>query len=265
MSSTGPILTVDRLSVRLPKGADRSHAITEVSLSVAENEIVCIVGESGSGKSTTARIALGLLDPDKGEVWFAGRPWAGGPTPIRERDRRPERPHFGVVYQDPLSSFDPRWTVGEILSDALDAGAVPRADHASRITALLDRVRLPAEFTRRRPLQLSGGQRQRVAIARSLAASPKVIVCDEPVSALDVSVQAQVLDLLDTLQRETGVAYLFISHDLGVIRQVSDEVLVMQDGRIVERGATEDVLDRPQHPFTKKLVSSVARLDRPAA
>ncbi len=252
-------------SYRGPDGVDRP-AVTDVGFVLKEGRTIGIVGESGSGKSTTARIALGLLDPDAGAVQFDGRPWAGaGPARVAESERRRERPHFGVVYQDPLSSFDPRWTVGEILSDALDAGGVPRAEHRARIGGLLERVRLGSDYATRRPLQLSGGQRQRVAIARSLAASPKVIVCDEPVSALDVSVQAQVLDLLEALQRETGVAYLFISHDLGVIRQVSDEVIVMQDGRIVERGPTEDVLDRPQHPFTQKLVASVARSARSAA
>ena len=243
---------------RGPDGLSRP-AVEDVSFTLKAGRTIGIVGESGSGKSTTARIALGLLDPDSGSVRFDGRPWTGaGDARVVERERRAQRPHFGVVYQDPLSSFDPRWTVGEILSDALDAGGVPRGEHRARIASLLDRVRLSADFAVRRPLQLSGGQRQRIAIARSLAANPKVIVCDEPVSALDVSVQAQVLDLLDVLQRESGVAYLFISHDLGVIRQVSDEVLVMYGGRIVERGPTEDVLDHPQHPFTQKLIESIS-------
>ncbi|HWJ74158.1 MAG TPA: ABC transporter ATP-binding protein [Kaistia sp.] len=258
-TSSDTVLEADGLvkSYVGPDGVGRL-AVDDVGFSLRAGRTIGIVGESGSGKSTTARIALGLLDPDHGAVRFDGAPWAGsGEARVRERDRRRQRPHLGVVYQDPLSSFDPRWTVAEILGDALDAGGVPEGEHATRIGELLERVRLPAETAGRRPLQLSGGQRQRIAIARSLAASPKVIVCDEPVSALDVSVQAQVLDLLDDLQRETGVAYLFISHDLGVIRQVSDEVLVMFGGRVVERGPTEEVLGNPQHPFTQKLVAAI--------
>ncbi len=158
------------------------------------------------------------------------------------------------------SSFDPRWNVGQILADALDVAGFQAGQHAARISQLLEQVRLPAELATRRPLQLSGGQRQRVAIARAIASNPKVIICDEPVSALDVSVQAQVLDLLADLQASLGLAYLFISHDLGVIRHVSDQVLVMRHGKVVESAPVEDLFDNPQHEYTRRLLGAVPRL-----
>ena len=165
---------------------------------------------------------------------------------------------MGVIYQDPFGSFDPRWTVRRILSDALDAAGLPRHEHGPRIRLLLDRVRLGADQADRLPLHLSGGQRQRVAIARALAAEPRIIVCDEPVSALDVSVQARILDLLADLQADLGVAFLFISHDLGVIRHVSDDVLVMRRGCVVEAGPVETVFAAPRHPFTRQLLAASA-------
>ncbi|OLP62022.1 ABC transporter ATP-binding protein [Xaviernesmea oryzae] len=243
-----------------PAGSARL-AVDKVSFSIQRGRTLGIVGESGSGKTTVARIALGLVTPDEGEIAFAGRPWVAstgrGPR-VSEADRRPYRRDLSVIYQDPLSSFDPRWTVGQILSDALQAAGLARKDQARRIADLLAKVRLPIEIADRWPLNLSGGQRQRVAIARALAANPKVVICDEPVSALDVSVQAQVLDLLADLQEELGIAYLFISHDLGVIRQISDDVLVMQSGRAVEQGATEQVFSAPAHPFTKALLQAAS-------
>jgi peptide/nickel transport system ATP-binding protein len=239
-----------------PDGVGRL-AVDDVSFTLNRGQTVGIVGESGSGKTTAARIALGLVEPDSGSIDFGGLPWVStGRNAVSEAARRPRRQAFGVIYQDPLSSFDPRWTVAQILGDALDVGGLPRRQHAARIAALLDRVRLGPEYAQRRPLQLSGGQRQRVAIARAIAGNPKVIVCDEPVSALDVSVQAQVLDLLAELQAELGVSYLFISHDLGVIRHVSDTVLVMQGGRVVEHGPVEDIFQGPQHDFTKRLLAA---------
>ena len=220
-----------------------------------------IVGESGSGKTTVARIVLGLLDADEGRVEFLGQPWNGAvEARVNERERRPLRRDISVIYQDPLSSFDPRWNVGQILADALDVAGIPPASHAQRVRQLLKQVRLAPDIALRRPLQLSGGQRQRVAIARAVASNPKVIVCDEPVSALDVSVQAQVLDLLADLQRELGLAYLFISHDLGVIRHVSDDVLVMRHGQVVEHAPVEQLFDAPQHAYTQRLLGAVPRL-----
>ena len=200
---------------------------------------------------------LGLTQPDSGAVTLLGEPW----SPLPERDRRDRRVLLGGIYQDPLSSFDPRHTVEEVLTDAVTAGARIR-DGASRrrVGELLDAVGLPEAVRSRRPLHLSGGQRQRVAIARALAANPRIIVCDEPVSALDVSVQAQVLDLLTDLQRELGLSYLFISHDLGVVQHMSDTVAVMRDGRIVESGAAADLFDSPTHDYTRQLVEAAPRL-----
>ncbi|MEV0615714.1 ABC transporter ATP-binding protein [Nonomuraea sp. NPDC050404] len=230
---------------------DRS-AVEEVSFTLRAAETLGIVGESGSGKTTTARIALGLTPPDTGTVEVHGRPWTKGD--------RAQRRGVQVVYQDTLASFDPRYTVAKVLAEALAVAGVPRERRRDRSVELLELVGLGAEHLARRPLRLSGGQRQRVAIARALAPEPSVIVCDEPVSALDVSVQAQVLDLLEDVQRETGVAYLFISHDLGVVHHLCDRVLVMKDGRVVEEGPVGTVFLQPAHPYTKELVAAVPRL-----
>ncbi|MGW0804001.1 dipeptide ABC transporter ATP-binding protein [Nonomuraea sp. NPDC002799] len=227
-------------------------AVRDVSFTLRAAETVGIVGESGSGKTTTARIVLGLTEPDAGAVEVLGRTWA-------ERDRAMRR-HIQVVYQDTLAAFDPRYTVAKVLAEALAVAGVPRGQRRERSVELLELVGLGAQHLARRPLQLSGGQRQRVAIARALAPRPAVIVCDEPVSALDVSVQAQVLDLLEDVQRETGVAYLFISHDLGVVHHLCDRVLVMKDGEVVEEGPVERVFRTPAHPYTRELVAAIPRL-----
>jgi peptide/nickel transport system ATP-binding protein len=237
------------------------QVVNDVSFELRAGRTLGIVGESGSGKTTVSRMVLGLLEPDAGQVRFLDRPWTGADGHrVNEKDRRAYRRDISVIYQDPLSSFDPRWTVRQILADALDVAGVGLQEQPARIVRLLDQVRLPAELAARRPLQLSGGQRQRVAIARAIASNPKVIICDEPVSALDVSVQAQVLDLLADLQAELGLAYLFISHDLGVIRHVSDEVLVMRHGKVVERALVDDLFDNPQHAYTRQLLGAVPRL-----
>jgi peptide/nickel transport system ATP-binding protein len=246
---------------RGPDGVDRT-VVDGVSFTLEAGRTLGVVGESGSGKTTTARMALALLAPDAGEVRLHGRPW----TAATPRERRDLRRRIGVVYQDPLSSFDPRWDVQRILLDALStAPGAGGADPRGRAVELLELVGLGAEHLRRAPLRLSGGQRQRVAIARALAPRPDVVVCDEPVSALDVSVQAQVLDLLTDLQAALGVAYLFISHDLGVIQHMSDRLLVMKDGRVVEEGATADLLRDPRVPYTRRLLAAMPRLpERPA-
>ncbi len=237
------------------------QVVDDVSFELRAGRTLGIVGESGSGKTTVARMVLGLLEPDAGRVEFLGQPWtAAGSERVTEKQRRLHRRDISVIYQDPLSSFDPRWNVGQILADALDVAGFQAGQHAARISQLLEQVRLPAELATRRPLQLSGGQRQRVAIARAIASNPKVIICDEPVSALDVSVQAQVLDLLADLQASLGLAYLFISHDLGVIRHVSDQVLVMRHGKVVESAPVEDLFDNPQHEYTRRLLGAVPRL-----
>ncbi|WP_055476348.1 dipeptide ABC transporter ATP-binding protein [Gordonia sp. HS-NH1] len=231
-------------------------AVAGVSFDLAAGRTLGIVGESGSGKTTTARIILGLTEPDSGTVELNGEPWSG----LTEARRRESRRLISVIYQDPLSSFDPRWTVDRILADALRVTGVRSADLDHRITELLDQVGLHEEHRHRHPSRLSGGQRQRVAIARALAPRPAVIVCDEPVSALDVSIQARILDLLARLQAETGVALVFISHDLGVIHHVSDDIAVMRSGEVVEYGAADAVFDDPQHPYTRELLAAVPRI-----
>ncbi len=232
-------------------------AVAGVSFDLAPGRTLGIVGESGSGKTTTARIILGLTEPDSGTVELNGGAWSG----LSEARRRESRHLISVIYQDPLSSFDPRWTVDRVLADALRVTGVRSADLDHRITELLDQVGLPAEYRHRHPSRLSGGQRQRVAIARALAPRPAVIVCDEPVSALDVSIQARILDLLARLQAETGVALVFISHDLGVIHHVSDDIAVMRAGEVVEYGSADAVFDDPQHPYTRELLAAVPRID----
>lgn len=256
------LLQADRLGKRYVGPDQQSRQVVDdVSFELRAGRTLGIVGESGSGKTTVARIVLGLLQPDAGQVTFLDQPWAGvGNDQVEEKQRRLYRRDISVIYQDPLSSFDPRWSVGQILADALDVAGIALAQQPARISQLLSQVRLPAQLASRRPLQLSGGQRQRVAIARAIASDPKIIICDEPVSALDVSVQAQVLDLLADLQTSLGLAYLFISHDLGVIRHVSDEVLVMRHGKVVESADVEILFERPQHEYTRRLLGAVPRL-----
>ncbi|GAB2786661.1 dipeptide ABC transporter ATP-binding protein [Streptomyces daliensis] len=245
----------------LVKSYKDRRVVKDVSFALRQGETLGLVGESGSGKTTLARLVLGLTDPDEGEVLVGGRSWAA----LSPSERRAVRPGLQVVYQDPLSSFDPRFSVWRVLEEALGAGGVPRARRRERAGELLRQVGLDASLLERRPLRLSGGQRQRVAIARALATEPRVIVCDEPVSALDVTVQAQVLDLLAGLQAELGVAYLFISHDLGVVRQVSDRVAVLKDGAVVETGEAAEVFGAPRHTYTRELLAAVPRLPRDAA
>jgi peptide/nickel transport system ATP-binding protein len=256
-SAAGPVLQVESISKRFrgPDGRERT-VVDDVSFALAAGETLGIVGESGSGKSTTARIALALAEPSAGRVLLDGEAWSG----LRERRRRERRRRISVVPQDPLGSFDPRWDVGRTIADAIPAetGGPARSEaRARRVRELLEAVGLTAAHARRHPLSLSGGQRQRVAIARALATSPEILVLDEPVSALDVSIQAQVLDLLGDLQEALGTAHLFISHDLGVVHHVSDRVLVMQAGRVVEQGTADDVFFRPQHDYTRELVAAL--------
>ncbi|MEW2438840.1 ABC transporter ATP-binding protein [Streptomyces caniferus] len=236
-----------------PHGGRRA-AVREVSFRLHAGRTLGIVGASGSGKSTTARLALGLETPDFGSVHFDGEPWSS----LAERRRRPLRRHIQLVQQDPLSSLDPRWTIGRLLKEALGVRGVPsgsaRRDEAVH---LLEQVGLEAAHLARRPAQLSGGQRQRVALARALAPRPRLLVCDEPVSALDTTVQAQILGLLAGLRRRYGLTLLFISHDLRVVRRLCDHVMVMRDGKVVESGRTAGVFDRPQHPYTQALIEAL--------
>ncbi|MEV8441628.1 ABC transporter ATP-binding protein [Actinosynnema sp. NPDC051121] len=247
-----PLVRVDAVG----KSFGPHRVVDGVSLTIGAGETVGLVGESGSGKTTVARVVMGLTEPDQGAVTLRGEPWSGLP----ERARRARRRDVQLISQNPLAAFDPRYTVARIVGEAL-----PRAGRAERVRELLASVGLAPDLAARRPHQLSGGQRQRVAIARALAPDPAVLVCDEPVSALDVSVQAQVLDLLADLQRRTGVALLFITHDLRVVEGISDRLLIMKDGVVVEQGATADVFREPRHPYTRELLAAVPRLDEVAA
>ncbi|ALL78708.1 ABC transporter ATP-binding protein [Pseudonocardia sp. EC080610-09] len=262
-----PVLAARDLVKTFPRpDGGTLRAVDGIGFTLHAGTTLGVVGESGSGKSTTARLALALEEADSGTVELHGEPWSGLP----ERHRRHRRTAIGVVAQDPLSSFDPRWDVGRILHDAVPHDAHPaERDRSARVADLVARVGLDPSVLQRRPLTLSGGQRQRVAIARALAPDPDVVVLDEAVSALDVSVQAQILDLLVDLQQAFGLAYLFISHDLGVISHLSDHVLVMKDGRVVEEGDPVQVFTAPAQPYTRRLVASLrdlgVRPDAPAA
>ncbi|MFC4561088.1 ATP-binding cassette domain-containing protein [Nocardiopsis mangrovi] len=245
-----PILQVGDLVVEYPVPSGVFRAVDGVSFSVGRGRTLAVVGESGCGKSTIARALVRLLTPTAGTILLDGQDIARMP----ERRLRPLRRRIQMVFQDPYGSLDPHLTAAEIVAEPLRlSGVRSRAERAARAAELLDRVGLPASAGERRPPEFSGGQRQRVGIARALASRPDVLVCDEATSALDVSVQAQVLDLLREIQRESGLTYLFISHNLGVVREISDDVLVMRDGRVVERGPTDRVLATPEHPYTRAL------------
>ena len=234
------------------------HAVSGVDLAVYEGETLALVGESGCGKSTLGRLLLGLLLPTQGQVFFDGQDLAALP-PARLRALRRQ---MQLVFQDTAAALNPRWTVGQSLAEPLRIhNLCPRGEYAARGAALLTQVGLAPDLLDRYPHQLSGGQRQRVGLARALALSPRLVVCDEPVSALDVSVQAQMLNLLADLQRAQGLTYVLISHDLGVVRHSADRVCVMFLGRVCEVGPTQALFSAPRHPYTKFLLDSVPRPD----
>jgi ABC-type glutathione transport system ATPase component len=229
-------------------------AVDEVSFAIEEGGSLALVGQSGSGKTTCARIIAGLESATAGSVEICG---ASVIASRRHADRLRRAAQVQMVFQDPYSSLDPRQTVSATITEVLREHRHP--DPPARVAELLEQVGLDERLGASRPRALSGGQRQRVAIARALAAAPKLLILDESVAALDVSVQAQVLNLLADLRAQTGAAYLFVSHDLGVVRQITDDCVVLNEGRIVESGATADVLDNPQHPYTKRLLDAVPK------
>ena len=252
-SASAPLLRVDRLSVEYAgRGWKKTpfQALHGVSVDVAQGKTLGLVGESGSGKSTLGRAVLGLAPISEGAVNFAGRDI----SQLGARDRRALSADLQVVFQDPYSSLNPAMTIDDILSEPLLVAGTSRVDAMKRVRHLLDQVHLPADAGRRLPREFSGGQRQRVAIARALCREPKLIVCDEPVSALDLSTQARVMDLFIEIQQRTGVAYLFITHDLSVVRYISHDVAVMRAGQIVESGDAATVTSSPTHEYTKQLL-----------
>ncbi|WP_419465574.1 ABC transporter ATP-binding protein [Bhargavaea massiliensis] len=255
------LLKVDGLKQHFPiKGGffgrtvNHVKAVDDISFTVYEGETVSIVGESGCGKSTTGRAILRLEEPSDGKVYFEGTDLAS----LSKSEMRKYRKDLQIIFQDPYASINPRQSISDVLNEAMEIqNVLPRKERRKRIIELLETVGLNGSQADRYPHEFSGGQRQRIGIARALSVNPKLIICDEAVSALDVSIQAQVLNLLEELQDEYGLTYLFISHDLGVVRHISDRVIVMYLGKIVEIGDKISIFDSPKHPYTKALLSAI--------
>ena len=254
----GAVLTVEDLVVeyRLAIGGVL-RAVRGVSLDVGPREILGVVGESGSGKSTLGMVVAGFLRATSGRLTFDG-------ATVEDWSKVPDSGRAGVqmIFQDSSTAVNPRMSVGRIIAEAIARGGRITREHVAQAVPYLERVGLDPDLADRKPRELSGGQKQRVAIARALAAKPSVLVCDESVSALDVSVRAKILNLLVQIRRDEGIAIVFISHDLAVVSQLADRVVVMQQGEVVEEGPVRDVIDRPQHAYTQKLLQAIPRLER---
>jgi oligopeptide transport system ATP-binding protein len=240
--------------ILIDREVDQVRAVDGVSFKIERGETLGLVGESGSGKSTACRAVLQLIKPTSGSVRFEGQEIAGA----GRRQMRPLRRQMQMIFQDPYASLNPRKRVGQIVGDPLKRqGVASGSDLRRQVQELLERVGLSGEHYNRFPHEFSGGQRQRIGIARALALKPKLVICDEPVSALDVSIQAQIVNLLDDLQDEFRLAYLFVAHDIGVVRHISDRIAVMNEGKIVEQGSADQVCEQPRHDYTKKLLAAV--------
>ncbi|MHA7984659.1 ABC transporter ATP-binding protein [Rathayibacter sp. CAU 1779] len=257
-----PLLSVQRLRVAYPirssvllRKVGENLAVSDVSFDIDRGQTVGLVGESGSGKSTIARTIIGLVEPDGGTIRFEGRDIAH----LSPRRLKGVRRDMQMVFQDPFASLNPRLTVRDLIAEAwrVHPGVVARREWTEQAKTLMERVGLNPDYSDRYPHQFSGGQRQRIGVARALALKPKLIICDEAVSALDVSVQAQVLNLLEDLQAELGLSYLFISHDLSVIEHICDRVLVLNKGVVVEEGTARQLFEQPQDAYTKALLKAV--------
>ena len=249
------LLRAEHLVKEFPAKKGVVHAVSDVSFSIARGETLGLVGESGCGKSTLGKLLLDLIPPTAGRVWFNGQDLSA----LKGEALRGMRRGMQMIFQDPYASLDPRMSVGQIIMEPLKAHQVggSRAERADMVRELMEDVGIRPEFFSRYPHQFSGGQRQRIGIARALALNPELIICDEPVSALDVSIQAQILNLLGDLQQRRGLTYLFISHDLNVVRYLSDRVMVMFLGRVCELAGTDALYTAPRHPYTRFLLDAV--------
>lgn len=249
------LFEIKGLSKSYGRGANKRFAIKDITLDFPAHRSIGIVGESGSGKSTLARCLVGLLKPDSGNILYKGKTV----STFTEEDSRKFRQEVQMVFQDPYSSLNPRMKVQEIVSEGIEVFrlAKNKEDLLAKTKSVLNQVGIPDEMFSRYPRQFSGGQRQRISIARSLAVSPEVLICDEPVSSLDVSIQAQILNLLRDLSRDLSLSMIFISHDLGVIRYIADYIVVMQNGQIQEQGTPAQIFENPQSEYTKSLLNAV--------
>lgn len=261
MKTDLPIIKVENLNVRFDLGGGifsrkkgEVKAVDNVSVEIKRGEILGLVGESGSGKTTTGRAIIRLAPISSGKIFYEGIDL----TELSNRQFMPYRKKIQMIFQDPFNSLDPKMTVGETIAEPLDIHfSLSKKEKAMRIKNLLERVGLNADFASRYPHEFSGGQRQRIGIARALAVEPEFIICDEPVSALDVSVQAQIVNLLEDLRKDLNIAMLFIAHDLAVVEHISDRIIVMTNGKIVEEGEAEELCKNPKHPYTKKLIAAI--------
>ncbi|MBR1657498.1 MAG: ATP-binding cassette domain-containing protein [Synergistaceae bacterium] len=247
------MLEVNNLTKYFNTPSGKLHACEGVSLSIAKGETLGLVGESGCGKTTTGRTIIRLYEPDEGQIIFDGHDI----THLTQKKLLPFRKKIQMIFQDPYASLNPRMTAGDIIREPMIVHRLPKDEHTDRVNHLLKLVGLNSEQAGRYPHEFSGGQRQRIGIARALAAEPEMIICDEPISALDVSIQAQIVNILEDLQKSLGLTYLFVAHDLSMVRHISTRVAVMYLGSIVETAESDELYTRPLHPYTVSLLSSV--------